>query len=297
MSNPALSALTDQIGADRRASAEEALQLRRQIFPDDVVSRVKRMRWSHSMPHVHDNDTAWDEAYTEALVVYAMQDPEFPGYVHGERADWLAGLPPGRLDLNVLLKVLDRCENTPDALRQNARDRVAAMPAGKPVTADVVELMRRCLYSGDGFVNDDEARWLFAVDAESDGRANDPAGIDLFVKAQLCHLMGRQLDLPTTEEDMAREKWLRHTSIHPLSNLMKIFSSSAAGYKEHVRELGDRDRLEDYYEAANANAEEDAELAADENDWTVRASNADGKLTANEHALLAELDKIKPAAA
>ncbi len=63
------------------------------------------------------------------------------------------------------------------------------------------------------------------------------------------------------------------------------------------QELGVHDRSEAYYEAANANAEEDAELSLAEVAWAVGMTREDAKRTANEEALLAEIRKLETAQA
>ena len=162
------------------------------------------------------------------------------------------------------------------------------------LAASDVKLVRHCLYAGDVFVTEDEARWLFALDAESDGRANDPAWGDLFVKAQLNHLMAAEAPALLDPENMrARQAWLEDTSRKPVSNLSHIFSGGLKGYLEHVREPGMNEALEEDYAALNANAEEDAQLTLQERAWAVGMAKEDGKLTANERALLAELEKIQ----
>src|SRR6185295_12300015 len=102
------------------------------------------------------------------------------------------------------------------------RERVAAWMAGRAVNAADVELMRRCLYAGDSFVKEDEARWLFLLDAESDGRANDPSWQDFFVKAVLNHLMGMHAPALLDAADVrARQAWLEDTRQTPVSNLWR----------------------------------------------------------------------------
>src|SRR5690606_9270589 len=109
-----------------------------------------------------------------------------------------------------------------------------------------------------------------------------------------CHLMGRQAP---AHAEASRKAWLAPLErFEPLSNLANIFNAGFSGYWARVRELGDTDRLETYYEAANANAEEDAQLTAAERAFTLSAAKQDGKLTANERALLAELQKLENAA-
>jgi hypothetical protein len=60
-----------------------------------------------------------------------------------------------------------------------------------------------------------------------------------------------------------------------------------------VREAGWVEGMEQRYAAINAEAEEDARLTAMEMAAMLGLSEADGKRTANEEALLAELRKLE----
>jgi hypothetical protein len=293
----ALQALADELAADRRVSADEALRLRQQIFPDGVVSREEVEALMELDSRVAGSDPAWASAFVEAVSDHVLNRGQFPGHVDATTAGWLMaqfGDDGAReTEVEALLKIIERAESVPDALIDFTHARLVTLMKGKAISAADVELMRRCVYAQDVWVSDDEARWLFQMDAESDGRANDPAWMDFFVKAVLNHLMGRQPSSLLNAEDMQhRQAWLADTRVRPFSNLKRIFEGGVEGYKEHVRELAPVDGEETYYEAANANAEEDAELTMMERAWALGMTKADGKLTANEKALLAELEKV-----
>ena len=295
MPSPALQALTENLAKSGRVSADDALRLRREVFPDGVVSRDEADALIALEARVANNDDAWVGTFAEAIADHVLQAG--PNVDDGTAA-WLASRfgagAPREAELEALLKVLDRADSAPEALHAFARERLAAWVAGRAIRAADVELMRRCLYAGDSFVKDDEAKWLFLLDAESDGRANDPAWRDLFVKAVLNHLMGAHAPALLDAADVrARQAWLENTKQTPVSNLWRIFSGGWSGYLAQVRSPNMVDALERDYEALNASAEEDAKLTLQERAWAVGMSNADGKLTANEKALLAQLEKIQ----
>ena len=132
------------------------------------------------------------------------------------------------------------------------------------------------------------------LDAESDSRANDPSWRELFVKAVLNHLMGAHAPaLLDAAEMRARQAWLQNTKQTPVSNLWRIFSGGWSGYLAAVRSPSMVDALEADYAALNASAEADAQLTLQERAWAVGMSKQDGKLTGNEKALLAQLEKIQ----
>ncbi len=306
MRNLALETLTDQLASDRSISADEALQLRRTVFPDGVVTRQEVEALIALEARVANSDSAWAAAFVEAVGDHVLQSGTYPGHVDEAAASWLVarfGHEGAReTEIETLVKIIERSESAPEYLSAFVRERVAKLLAGKPVGAGEVELVRRCLYAASGSgataVTEAEARWLFALDAESDGRANDPAWSDLFVKALLNHLMGRRAPALLEAEDMlARQSWLNAPNAAPGVRLGAMFEGGLAGFVAKVRRGGIRDRLEAHYEAANAQAEEDARLTLAEIAWAVGMSKEDGKRSANEEALLAEIRALENAEA
>jgi hypothetical protein len=301
-----LHALCDAIAADGDVSAEEALRLRKEIFPDGIVSRKEADALVALARRVATADKHWTRAYVEAIVDHALAGSGmYPGHVDEETAAWLANALKGGargLEIEALLRVLDRSQSAPEALCAFARDTLSALLAGRPIGAYETELVRLCLYavSGSGAISvtETEARWLFALDAESDGRANDPAWGDLFVKAVLNHLMGRVIPAELAQENLlAREAWLRaRRNAFPGASVLSVFEGGVGGFMAKLKLDDVGERMESYYEAQNAAAEESAKLTLSEAAWAAGLTRADDKRTANERALLAEIERLQKAA-
>lgn len=299
MANAALAALVDDLAHARRISADEALKLRQQIFPDGVVSREEAEALISLEARVAETDPAWTGAFVEAIVDHVLENQLNPGHVTALSAQWLMdkfGQDGAReTELEAILKILERCQSAPTSLCDYARTRLGAYVEGRAIGAADVELMRRALYAGDAAVTDAEARWLFEVDAAHESFDNDAAWQDLFVKCVMNHLMGRQAPALLDAEGMlARQAWLRNEhKARPVGNLLDVFTGGWKRYRTSALELSDVDRLETYYEAANENAEEDAQLTLEELAYVNGLVARDGKRTANEEALLAELRKVE----
>jgi hypothetical protein len=192
-------------------------------------------------------------------------------------------------EIGALLKILTRAEYTPE-LKSFTRAQLAAALRGRALDEADVERVRLCLFAGDNSISEDEARWLFEIDAECDGRANAASWSDLFVKTQLCHLMGRQAP---ADADAKRQRWLAPPEkFEPLLNLRSIFSGGFMGYLSALKQSSMNDGIEEYYEGANAKTKQDADLTATERAWASSETRKDGKQTANEAALLAALGEI-----
>src|SRR5262249_47564139 len=108
------------------------------------------------------------------------------------------------------------------------------------------------------------------------------------------HLVGRQASAMLDGESVkARMAFLHAPGQGIGSFLWRMVCAGPKAYVAAAKTPGDVEALEDDYWALNENAEEDAKLTATERSWAGRGAHADGKLTANEQALLAELQKIE----
>ncbi len=304
MHNAALMSLADDIAADRQISAEEALRMRKEIFPDGVVTRQEADVMVALQGRVANSDEAWAGAFVEAIVDHVLQSGVYPGHVDEATVTWLIASfgyeGAAETELEVVLKVLERAESAPESLCVFARQRVAAQVADKPMGEAETALVRRCLYavagSGAVAVTEEEARWLFALDAESAGRANDEAWDDLFVKAVLNHLMGRRAPKLLEAEGMtARQAWLQSPQKGLAAFWGGLFEGGLSGFRQKLN-YSSTDAFEAHYETANAEADEDAKLTLVEMAWAVGMAKEDGKHTANEVALLAALREFEPQA-
>jgi hypothetical protein len=304
MHNAALMSLADDLAADRRISADEALRMRKEIFPDGVVTRQEADVMVALQDRVANTDEAWASAFVEAIVDHVLQSGVYPGHVDEGTVTWLIASfgheGAAETELETVLKVLERAESAPESLSAFARQRVSAHVAGRAMNAADVALVRRCLYAAAGSgavaVTEDEARWLFALDSECDGRANDEAWGDLFVKAMLNHLMGRRAPKLLEAESMAaRQKWLHSPQKGAVAFLSSMFEGGFSAFRKKLN-YNATEAFEAHYEAVNAEYEQDSKLTLVEMAWAVGMTKDDGKRTANETALLAALNELEPQA-
>lgn len=302
MRNLASQNLVDRISSDQAVSADEALDLRRLVFTDGVVCTKDAEMLIALAARVANTDEAWTQAFLEAITDYVLGAGAYPGHVDEVMASWLMTRlgkdGPRETEVEALLKILERAESAPESLCVFTRERVAALMAGHPVGPAEVQLVRRCLYASSGSsrtsVTEAEARWMFALDAESHDRANDASWSDLFVKAVLNHLMGRRApEMLEAKSMMARQAWLEAPTPGVAELLSGAFDGGLSAFKAKIFQGNALDRMEGHYELANVDAEADAELTLAEIAWTVGMTKEDGKRTPNEAALLAELKKIE----
>jgi hypothetical protein len=299
MSNVLL-ALVDQIAADGRVSAEEALAVRRAVFPDGAVDRAEALALFDLAARVANEDESWAAAFVEAIGDHVLGRDAF---VDDEAAVWLITQAAGAgvLRTRLLIDVLRRAECAPESLAAAAREALAADIGPGPVTLAQLEGIRTCLFalSGDAAaqVSAAELAWLFSIDAATDGADNVPAWGDLFIKAALNHVMAqRPAAISSREAQRGRLRWLHApVKVAPLAFLSRTMEGGLETYRRRLG-LDEVGMFEAHYAERLAEAEADEKLTLGEVSRLVTLVRADGKRTANEEALMAEVRRLEGAA-
>jgi hypothetical protein len=157
-----------------------------------------------------------------------------------------------------------------------------------------VELLRRVFYSvgGDGGmgITRMEAEQIFELNDATSGRDNDPEWQTFFVGAIANHLMmiaaPEKVDLT---EMKRREAWLTngHGRLTPEQNKYEGYSARAVldAFKE-VFGLKKKDPTGGFSNLDLRASQQSEKITSDEANWLVRALHSDGKIDANERALL-----------
>ncbi len=260
---------------------------------------------------------AWSDFFIEAITDYLVNQVEPYGYVTAENAQWLiervdvAGQIGSRSRLELVVHAVDRARWAPESLVRYALQQVrhavltgsGVLRAGTGLAPGMIaetdiELLRRILYAfgGDGnvAVTRAEAEVLFEInDAVSAGPVN-PQWTDLFVKAITSVVMASSsYAAPTREEALRREAWLdQHTDLTPLGIMRGIMANGGllTGYRALTREESALDRLERQRIEMIVNEE----ITEGEATWLAERIGRDGRLNANEAALIAYLKKESP---
>lgn len=296
MPNAALTQLFDRIAADAAVSAEEALEIRRTIFPNGVVDRAEAEALFQVAGRVANDDAEWRTAFIEAIGDHVLIAG---GHIGEEDARWLldqlpdvAGAPLAAL---LLLDIVRRAETAPAFLVQATRERLCALLAAHPIGVQETHWVRTLLHapaaSGGVSITEAEAQWLFAIEAAGAAHVHHPAWGDLFVKALLNHLMGlRASPLLTREAELSRRTWL--ATPHrpsPRGFLARAFSGGLAGFFEAL-DVPDQDtEIAAYYDTRALQLAEDEVLTQAEAATLLAHARVDGIVTANEARLMEEV--------
>jgi hypothetical protein len=163
-----------------------------------------------------------------------------------------------------------------------------------------VELVRRILYAfgGDGnvAVTRAEAEVLFEInDAIVDTEANT-AWTDLFVKAVTNVVMAASGQaVPTREEALRRDAWLMNRDeLSPQALIAAMVTSSIDAVRNAYQEQSSEERALARLEHQRIEIITNEVITQAEAGWLSARIGRDGRLTANEAALIAYLKKESP---
>ena len=283
--------------AGARISAEDVLAVRRSVWPDGKVSDAEAGALFDLNRLARNPASEWADFFLEALTDYVVNGKEPKGYVDDANAAWLIdqvdkdGAAIGAVELELVVRVIERAMNCPAALKGWALGRIEAAVLGgegsNVVDAAEAKLLRRVIFAagGDGAlsVSRDEAELLWRLKDACAGSDNAPEWKTLFVQAVGNHLMAyssyRQLD---RVEAARLEAFVsdHKASVAGFFARMRGASLATEARRLLVRSEGPRPDHDEAVEAARA-------ITADEDEWLGAHVDADGARDPYEEALLA----------
>ena len=272
---------------------EDVLAVRRSVWPDGRVSDTEAGIVFELNRLIPEPSAEWRSFFVEALTDYVVNQKAPRGYVDEANADWLIaevdqdGAPVTRLEIELVVKVIERALNCPASLRSWALERIeqAVVQGTKTVDAEECRLLRRLVFApgGEGalVVGADEAEVLWRLKDACLASDNAPEWKQLFVQAVGNHLLAWSSYTPLAREEAAR---LEAFVNDDRSSVLGFFSRmrGASPLAEAAKLFKDAPKID--YDAALAAAEA---VTPDEQQWLDHKVTADGARDAYEEALLA----------
>ncbi|QKG70861.1 hypothetical protein [Erythrobacter mangrovi] len=207
------SELAKKVGADGVITSDEVLALRREAWPDGHISQSEAEAIFALNDTILSKTTEWVDFFVEALVEYVVNQRAPKGFVDAENANWLMGqidsdgLLCSMAELELLVRVFERAQNVPVALKDYALHQVeravlegvgptrdgGALEAGN-VNATEARLLRRAIFAPaserPAAVGRNEAEMLFRLKDATLGADNAPEWKQLFVQGIANYLQG-----------------------------------------------------------------------------------------------------------
>jgi hypothetical protein len=277
----------------RRVSPDDVLEVRRAVWPDGRVSDSEAGLLFDLNRLIREPSAEWRDFFIEALTDYVVNQKAPRGYVDDANAEWLIAEVDGdgeavsRLEVELVVKVIERALNCPASLRSWALARIeeAVVQGAKTIDADECKLLRRLVFApgGEGalVVGQDEAEALWRLKDACLQSDNAPEWKTLFVQGIGNHLMAWSSYKPLARDEAAR---LEAFVSDDRSSVLGFFGRmrGANPLAEATKLFKDAPRID--YDAALAAAEA---VTPEEQSWLDGKVEADGARDPYEDALLA----------
>ncbi len=304
MERPQFPDLVAGIKSSGRIAAEDVLRLRQHIFGGRTIAQEQIEALLAIDNACADKGSEWTDLFAEAIACFLVEQQEPQGYVDDAKTEWLIEhlTRDGRIEtsteLEAIIGVVEKAKKSPDRLMRFAletvRDTVlngsgparrgGAYKPGVVTEADVA-LLRRVLYAPGGdqhiAVTRAEAEILFDINDATAEAENHPSWSDLFVKAAANSVLFYSgYAVPTREEALRREQWLDEPADRGafLLRMGEVIARVFGAYKLESPSNSDV-TIDEHTAMAHQVTEEEA-------GWLLARLQRDGKLHANEKALL-----------
>ncbi|HEX8654212.1 MAG TPA: hypothetical protein VF693_03185 [Allosphingosinicella sp.] len=275
-------------------SADDVLAVRREVWPDGSISEAEAEALFELNRLAGDADPAWPDFFLEAICDHLLNARAPKSYIDEAGAAWLIGQidrgdeAADAVELELVVRLLERALNAPDALKAWAlrRTEAAVLDDGR-VGDDEAKTLRRILFAagGDGaaVVGQEEAEALWRIKDATLAADNAPAWKTLFVQAVGNHLMAFSSYRPLERAEAQQlEAWAADHRSSVLGFIARM--RPAGGVGEALRAAFPREQS-----AAEHDAAVDAARAVTplERRWLEGHVEADGARDDYEEALLA----------
>lgn len=282
-----------------RITPEDVLAVRRAVWPDGRVSDAEAGTLFALNRLVREPSPEWRDFFIEAMTDYVVNQKAPRGYVDDANAAWLTaevdrdGEPVSRLEVELVVKVIERALNCPASLRGWALAQIeeAVVRGSKRVDAEECKLLRRLVFApgGEGalVVGADEAEVLWRLKDACVASDNAPEWKILFVQALGNHLMAYSSYKPLQRDEAVRLEAFVNDHRSSVGNFFSRMRG-ANPLAEAAKLFGETPRTD--HEGALAAAEE---ITPDEQSWLDGKVNADGARDPYEEALAAFVEAEK----
>jgi hypothetical protein len=282
-----------------RITPEDVLAVRRAVWPDGRVSDAEAGTVFALNRLVREPSTEWRDFFIEALTDYVVNQKAPRGYVDDANAQWLIaevdrdGEPVSRLEVELVVKVIERALNCPASLRSWALAQIeeAVVRGSKSVDAEECRLLRRLVFApgGEGalVVGADEAELLWRLKDACLAADNAAEWKTLFVQAVGNHLLAWSSYKPLERDEAERLEAFVNDSRSSFANFFSRMRG--ANPLAEAKKLFETEKGVDH-EARLAEAEA---VTSDEQNWLDGRVKADGARDPYEEALLAFVEAEK----
>nr|WP_298931861.1 hypothetical protein [uncultured Erythrobacter sp.] len=303
--------LAQRAAADGVVSPEELLGLRRQGWGDGIITREEAEALFAINNVLSERDDAWCDFFVEAVGEYVLNGTQPRLQCSKTEAEWLIaqvdhdGAIDSVVELETLVRVVERAENVPDLLKNYVLEQVEReVLTGKGptrcggelsathISAAEVKILRRVLFSSGGYgpaaVSRFDAELLFRLKDATLEDENDDGWADLFVDGIANYMRGFTLDNAQLSHERKLElvKFVENNKANHAAFLSRVIRETPnvkANVADALKHLRGEDGPQNDY-AGDAAAGD--LVTENENAWLEAQLNNDGQIDEIEARLI-----------
>ena len=205
--------LAKAAAADGQVNSEELLALRRQGWGDGIITRGEAEALFAINNTLNERSPEWCDFFVEAIGEFVLNGTPPRLQCSLEEAEWLIGqidhdgVVESMVELETMVRILERAENTPDRLKNYVLDvverevltgtgptRCGGALAATHISAAECRIIRRVIWASGGHgpaaVTRYDAEMLFRLKDETLAEENAAEWDDLFIDAIANYLKG-----------------------------------------------------------------------------------------------------------
>jgi uncharacterized protein with PIN domain len=303
-------AIAKAAAADGRITAEELLALRREGWGDGIMTRAEAEALFELNDALKERSPEWTDFFVEAIGEHVLNGTEPRLQCNREEAEWLIaridhdGMIDSMAELECLVRILERAENTPDLLKNFVLaaverevltgvgpTRCGGALAATRITAAECRIIRRVIFASGGHgpaaVTRYDAEMLFRLKDATLAEENAAEWDDLFIDGVANYLKGFTLQNAQLSHERRREleAFVADNSVN-IGRFMGRVAREAPQVMNHFGKVfGKKPAGTDY--AALAAAGE--KVTDHESAWLEAMIDADGEVDELESRLIARL--------
>ena len=297
--------------ADGRITAEELLSLRREGWGDGIITRAEAEALFAVNNALNDRTPDWCDFFVEAIGEFVLNGTPPRLQCSLEEAEWLIGqidhdgVVESMVELETMVRILERAENTPDRLKNYVLDvverevltgtgptRCGGALAATHISAAECRIIRRVIFASGGHGPAAVTRWdaelLFRLKDATLAEENAAEWDDLFIDGVANFLKGFVLPNAQVSHERKREleAFVADSSVN-VGRFMGRVAKEAPQVMNHFgRVFGKKQAAGTDFEALAAAGEVVTDY---ESEWLEKMVAADGEVDELESRLIARL--------
>lgn len=297
--------------ADGRITAEELLSLRREGWGDGIITRAEAEALFAVNNALNERTPEWCDFFVEAIGEFALNGTPPRLQCSLEEAEWLIGqidhdgVVESMVELETMVRILERAENTPDRLKNYVLDvverevltgtgptRCGGALAATHISTAECRIIRRVIFASGGHGPAAVTRWdaelLFRLKDATLAEENAAEWDDLFIDGVANFLKGFVLPNAQVSHERKREleAFVADSSVN-VGRFMGRVAKEAPQVMNHFGQVfGKKQAAGTDFEALAAAGEVVTDY---ESEWLEKMVAADGEVDELESRLIARL--------